>query len=82
MCLVLSSAVIVVRPLDLENQIFTRCDLDILVCVEEDPGELVSARRVLAVVIDLYLCTLEYDLSSLIKYDTELSTAEPSTSLA
>ena len=39
-CFILSPAVIVVRPLDLEDQIifFTQCDFDILVCVEENPG--------------------------------------------
>lgn len=87
MCLILSPVSSVFRPLDLEDQIifFTQCDFDILVCVEEDPGELVSARRVLAVVIDLCFFSrriLEYNLSSFVECDAELLTAESGTSLA
>lgn len=53
-CFILSPAIIVVRPLDLEDQIifFTQCDFDILVCVEENLGELISIRRVFAVIIN------------------------------
>ena len=81
MCLILSSAIIMVRPLDLEDQIvfFTQCDFDVLVCVEEDPGELGSTRRVLAIVIDLCFfsrCILEYNLSSFAECDAKLLTAE------
>ena len=57
MCLILGpTRIAVFWPLDLEDQIifFTQCDFDILVCVEEDPGELVSARRVLAVLIEVF----------------------------
>ena len=87
MCFILSPAIIVVRPLDLEDQIilFTQCDFDILVCVEENSGELVSTRRVFAVVVNKRFfsrCILEYNLPSLVECNTELSIAESDTSLA
>ena len=84
MCLILRLVNSIVRPLDLEDQI-THCDFDILVCVEEDPGEMISARRVLSIVIDLGFYSryiFEYDLSSLVECDAEVSTAESGTSLA
>ena len=85
MCLILSQTKFAVFwPPDLEDQI-THCYLDILVCGEEDPGELVSARRVFAVVVDKRFfsrCILEYNLPSLVECNAELSTAEPGTSLA
>ena len=86
MCFILSPAIIVVRPLDLEDQIifFTQCDFDILVCVEENPGELISTRRVFAAVVNKRFfsrCILN-NLSSLVKCNTELSTADSDTSLA
>ena len=75
------------RPLDLEDQIifFTQCDFDILVCAEEDPSELVSKMRGLAIVINLYFFSsfiLEYILSSFVECDAELLSAESGTSLA
>ncbi len=65
MCLILSRTIFAIfGPLDPEDQVFffTHRDFDILVCVEEDPGELVSRRRVLAIVINLCFfsrCILE-----------------------
>lgn len=76
-----------VRPLDLENQIifFTHCDFDIFIYIKDDLSELISVRRVLAIVIDLCFflrCILEYDLFSLVKYNIELLIAEFDISLA
>lgn len=87
MCFILSPAIIVVRPLDLEDQIifFTQCDFDILVCVEENSGAWVSTRRVFGVVFNKRFfsrCIFEYNLPSLVECNTELSTAESDTSLA
>ena len=87
MCLILSSAIIMVRLLDLEDQIvfFTQCDFDVLVCVEEDLDKLGSTRRVLAIIIDLYFfsrCILKYNLSSFVECDAKLLIAESGTSLA
>ena len=88
MCLILGpTRIAVFWPLDLEDQIIfiTDRDFDILVCDEEDPGELGSKRRVLAIVIDLCFFSrfiLEYDLSSLVECDAEMLTAESGTSLA
>ena len=88
MCLILSETRIAVFwPLDLEDQIFffTQCDFDVLVCAEEDPGELVSKRWVLTIVIDLCFfsrCILEYNFSSFAECDAEVLTAESGTSLA
>ncbi len=85
-CLILCPASFAFRPLDLEDQIiFTHFNLDVLVCVEEDPGELASKRRLFAVVIDLRYfsrCILEYNLSSLVECDAEVLTAEPGTAFA
>ena len=88
MCLILSQTKFAVFwPLDLEDQIFffTQCNFDVLVCVEEDPSELISKMRGLAIVINLYFFSrfiLEYNLSSFVEYDAELLTAESGTSLA
>ena len=87
MCLILSPVSSVFRPLDLEDQIifFTQCDFDVLVCVEQDPGELISKMRVLAIIINLCFFSryiLEYNFSSLVECDAELLTAESGTSLA
>ena len=87
MCLILSPVSSVFRPLDLEEQIIfiTDRDFDILVCVEEDPGELGSTRRVLAIVINLCFFSrfiLEYNFSSLVECDAEMLTAESGSSLA
>ena len=87
MCLMLSKTKFAIfRPLNLEDQIifFTHSDFDVLVCVKEDPSELISRRRVLAIVINLCFfsrCILEYNLSSLVECDAELLTAESGTSL-
>ena len=51
---------------------------------ETDPGELISARRVLAFVIDLYFFSrriLKYNLFSFVKYNIKLLTAKSGTSL-
>ena len=74
------------RSLDLEDQIiFTQCDFDILVYTEEDLGELVSARRILIVVIDLCFFSrriLKYNLFSFVEYNEELLIAKFGISLA
>ena len=74
------------RPLDLEDQIiFTQCDFDILICAEENLGELVSTRRVLVIVIDLCFFSsyiLEYNLFAFVECDVELLIVEFGTSLA
>ncbi len=88
MCLILGpTRIAVFWPLDLEDQIFffTHCDFDILVYAEENPSELISKMRILAIVIDLCFflrCIIEYNLSSLVESDAELLIAEFDTSLA
>jgi hypothetical protein len=53
--------------------------------VEEDLGELISKRRVLAVIINSYFFSryiLEYNLSSLVESNTELLIIKPGTAFA
>lgn len=85
MCLILSpTGFAVLWPLDLENQLvilsFVQRKLDVLVSVEEDPGELVSPRRFLVVIGDTdYILRdiLQDDLSSQVKCNQEVLTSEP-----
>ena len=85
MCYILSQTKFAIfRPLDLEDQI-TYCYLNILIYIEENPGELMSARRILAVVINLYFFSiyiLEYNLFSLVECNIKLLITKFDTSLA
>lgn len=75
-------------PLDLEDQIhITHINLDLVVLVEEDPGEMVSGRRIFAIILVAdgcfcSRCVLKYDLSSLVECDAEVLTAEPTAPFA
>lgn len=81
MCFIFNLINFVFRLLDLEDQIIsiTYCDLDILIYIEKDLGELVSVKRVFVIIIDLYFFSryiLEYNLFSLVKYDAKMLTTK------
>ena len=85
-CVIFDLIVIVVWLLDFEDQLpVDNRDHNMLVFMEEDPGKSVLTRERLAVIVNRCFysrCVLQYDLSLVVKRDTEVSTDEFYTSAA